>query len=125
MSYTVIRAFTDLQDSNHVYFVGDRFPHDNRLIPADRMKELLGSANKIGAPLIQGETDDFSKNMVLKEESISLSGVPRGEKKYTKTEINRLSTAELREVAVEIGIDDAENFTGGELKKILVEKFRL
>lgn len=44
---------------------------------------------------------------------------------YTKTEINRMSTAELREVAKANGIDNAEDITGGELKKILIEKFEL
>ena len=44
---------------------------------------------------------------------------------YTKTEINRMSTAELREVAKANGIENAEDITGGELKKILIEKFEL
>lgn len=43
----------------------------------------------------------------------------------TKTEINRMSTAELQELALENGIDGAEQMTGAELKKVLIEKFGL
>ena len=44
---------------------------------------------------------------------------------HTKTEINRMSTAELQEFALENGIDGAEQMTGAELKKVLIEKFGL
>ena len=44
---------------------------------------------------------------------------------YTKTEINRMSTAELQELALENNIDGAEQMTGAELKKVLIEKFGL
>lgn len=43
----------------------------------------------------------------------------------TKTEINRMSTAELHELALENGIDGADEMTGAELKKVLIEKFGL
>ena len=44
---------------------------------------------------------------------------------YTKTEINRLSTAELKSLALKQGIDSAEEMTGADLKKVLIEKFGL
>lgn len=44
---------------------------------------------------------------------------------YTKTEINRMSTAELQTLALENDIDGAEQMTGAELKKVLIEKFGL
>ena len=44
---------------------------------------------------------------------------------HTKTEINRMSTAELQTLALENGIDGADEMTGAELKKILIEKFGL
>ena len=44
---------------------------------------------------------------------------------YTKTEINRMTTAELQELALENDIDGAEQMTGAELKKVLIEKFGL
>ena len=44
---------------------------------------------------------------------------------HTKTEVNRMSTAELRSLALENGIDGAGEMTGAELKKVLIEKFGL
>lgn len=44
---------------------------------------------------------------------------------HTKTEINRMSTAELQELALENNIDGSEQMTGAELKKVLIEKFGL
>ena len=48
-----------------------------------------------------------------------------GQNQYTKTEINRMSTAELQALALENDIDGAEQMTGAELKKVLIEKFGL
>ena len=44
---------------------------------------------------------------------------------YTKTEINRMSTADLKKLASENGIENATEINGGELKKLLIEKFGL
>ena len=48
-----------------------------------------------------------------------------GQNQYTKTEINRMSTAELQELALENDIEGANEMTGAELKKVLIEKFGL
>ena len=42
---------------------------------------------------------------------------------YTKTEINRMPTADLKKLAKENGIDDG--LSGAEIKKALIEKFEL
>lgn len=47
------------------------------------------------------------------------------EKKYNKTDINRMSTAELRDFAIEHEIENSESMTGAELKKILIDKLKL
>ena len=47
------------------------------------------------------------------------------EKSYTKTEINRMSTADLQKLANEQGFDKAEEISGADLKKMLIEKFGL
>lgn len=44
---------------------------------------------------------------------------------YTKTEINRMSKAELQALAEETGIEKAFDTSGSELKKMLIEHFRL
>lgn len=68
--------------------------------------------------------DDFSKYMNPPEQGLPFVDVPQTTK-YTKTEINRLSTAELRSLAKGNGIDNAEEMTGAELKKLLIKKFSL
>ena len=45
--------------------------------------------------------------------------------KYTKTDINRMSTAELKALAKSESIESAEDMTGAELKKVLIEHFDL
>ena len=47
------------------------------------------------------------------------------EKTYTKTEINRMPASELKALAIENGIAEAEEKSGTELKKLLIEKFGL
>jgi len=51
MNYKVIRSFRDLEDDNHVYQVGDKFPRKGRS-KKERLEELAGNENKIGEPLI-------------------------------------------------------------------------
>lgn len=45
------------------------------------------------------------------------------ENQYTKTEINRMSTADLKELAKVNGIDDS--LSGSEIKKNLIKRFGL
>lgn len=98
--YKVIRYFTDLQDNDYPYYEGDTFPRDGMTVTKQRLEELASKNNKQKVPLI---------------EKVKPDGV------YTKTEINRMSTAELRELATQNGIAGAEQITGAELKKILIQ----
>lgn len=58
-------------------------------------------------------------------EDAPIQNVAEEKNQYTKTEINRMSTAELQALALENNIDDADEMTGAELKKVLIEKFGL
>lgn len=51
--YKVIKFFTDLQDHDHAYNVGDEFPRKGLVINAARIAELAGKYNKQGMPLIE------------------------------------------------------------------------
>ncbi len=52
--YKVIKFFTDLQDNNRPYNVGDTFPHvNNSSVSEQRLAELAGCDNLQGVPLIQ------------------------------------------------------------------------
>jgi hypothetical protein len=119
MSYKVVHYFEDLQDFNHPYKVGDVFPRLGLNVTDDRLKELSSKNNKQGKPLIEKiketKEDDFSQYMNPPIEKTEVA--------YTKTEINRMSTADLKKLAKENGIDDGLN--GAEIKKSLINKFEL
>ena len=51
--YKVIKSFTDLQDNNYAYYVGDTFPHNGVDVGAERIEELASNKNRLGVPLIE------------------------------------------------------------------------
>lgn len=112
--YVVITPFADIYDSMHDYYEGDVFPHDGRYIAPERISELSSNNNALGKPIIKIAEE-------VQEEK------PKKENKsaYTKTDINRASISRLKEIASEIGIDDADDKTGGELKKLIIEQLGL
>lgn len=112
--YKVINYFEDLKDSRHKYNVGDVFPRIGMEVSKERLKELSSHNNRQKKPLISLVKDDEVKEDDTKEE-----------KKYTKTEIFHMSTVDLQELAKEQGIENAEEKTGSELKKLLVQHFGL
>lgn len=116
--YKVINFFTDLQDFDHPYNVGDKFPRDGLTVSEERLKELSGSNNKQHKPLIKLVEEEFSDNDIELEEDST-------EKRYTKSEINRMSTAELQNLAAAEGIENAFETSGSKLKEILAERFGL
>ena len=60
--YKVIEAFTDLQDSNYVYFRGDDYPRKGKKLDEARVEELSNTQNRLGRALIQAvNTPDEGK----------------------------------------------------------------
>lgn len=118
MSYKVIHYFEDLQDSRHPYKVGDIFPRRGMEVSEVRLEELAGKYNRQGKPLIELIKEEPAKNEVLKQ-------IVEEVNQYTKTDINRMSTAELQELASKEGVAGADEMTGSDLKKLLIEKFGL
>ena len=51
--YRVKVFFTDLQDNNQPYTVGDTFPREGLEVSADRLAELSGCDNLRKMPLIE------------------------------------------------------------------------
>ena len=51
--FKVIKFFTDLQDGNNPYEVGDTFPRKGLEVAEERLAELSGSENKQGEPLMK------------------------------------------------------------------------
>lgn len=65
--YKVIESFTDLQDNNYVYYVGDTFPHNGVKVGAERIAELASDKNLRGVPLIE-EIEDKPKRARKKKD---------------------------------------------------------
>ena len=84
--------------------------HNGKYYPA-------GTDVPVGGKPVEDKKDDFSQYMNKQEETKEIE--------YTKTEINRMSTAELKSLAIENGIDGADEMTGADLKKLLIEYFKL
>lgn len=83
--------------------------------------------NKNGIWYAAGEDvpENNSKEVEKSTSSFSENTNLSAEKSYTKTEINRMSTADLQKLANEHGFDKAEEISGADLKKMLIEKFGL
>lgn len=111
--YEVINFFTDLQDNEYPYNPGDIFPREGMEVSKERLAELSGSNNKQGKPLIKeikSEDDSQYEPLPFPDEA------PR----YTKSEINRMSTTDLQNLAASMGVDGAFDMTGADLKRRLI-----
>ena len=53
MAYKVIKHFTDMQDNNFAYQVGDEYPRKGMSVLPSRIKELASDKNRQGCPLIE------------------------------------------------------------------------
>lgn len=51
--YKVVKLFTDLKDNSYKYEVGDTYPREGLKVSDERLKELSGSNNRQGTPLIK------------------------------------------------------------------------
>ena len=51
--YKVIKHFTDMQDNNFAYQVGDEYPRKGMSVLPSRLKELASDKNRQGVPLIE------------------------------------------------------------------------
>lgn len=109
--------FDHLVKCNGVYYtagmevpIGDNTP-----------KETSSAENKAetkAEPIVE---EKATEKEVLAAE-VNTPNVPKEEKSYTKTEINRMTTAELRKLAKKSGIRKADDYSGSELKTMLIEK---
>ena len=66
--YKVIKSFTDLQDNNYAYYVGDTFPHNGGDVDAERIEELASDKNRLGVPLIEEIAEKPKRVRKKKEE---------------------------------------------------------
>ena len=66
--YRVVHKFYDLQDNNHAYSVGDKFPHNGVEVDAERIAELASDKNRLGVPLIEEIAEKPKRTRKKKDE---------------------------------------------------------
>ena len=66
--YKVIKSFTDLQDNNYAYYVGDTFPRNGVEAGAERIAELSSDKNLQGVPLIEEVAEKPKRTRKKKDE---------------------------------------------------------
>jgi len=66
--YKVLTTFTDLQDNNYKYHVGDTFPHKGMEVSAERIEELSTDKNRRHIPVIAE---------VVEEEKVEQKSAPK------------------------------------------------
>ncbi len=66
--YRVVKFFTDLQDGDHPYHVGETFPRDGVEVTEARIKELSGNENRQGVPLIENVEQPVKKRTSRKKQ---------------------------------------------------------
>ena len=66
--YKVIKYFTDLQDNNYAYYVGDTFPRNGVEVGAERVAELSSDKNLQGVPLIEEVVEKPKRTRKKKDE---------------------------------------------------------
>lgn len=79
--YKVIKLFTDLQDNNYKYEVGDEYPRLGLKPSIARITELSGSDNKQGTPLIEEVEDPLGKSNDDEQPESEPATPKRGRKK--------------------------------------------
>ena len=67
--YKVVSYFTDLQDANHPYNIGDTYPRNGLTVTAERIAELAGKSNLRGMPLIEEVQEKADKVKAEKTET--------------------------------------------------------
>lgn len=96
--YRVIKYFTDLQDNNHAYRVGDIYPREGFAPSEKRVKELLSGENKRKVKLIEEVTKAPLKDAEAPQ------NVPQNE----DTEEQPVAEVEAADVAEETEEKEAE-----------------
>lgn len=124
--YEVIKDFVDLQDFEHLYKTGDNFPRKGAKVSDGRITELLSFSNRSGEPLIREKKVINPKNQTLSDASAAdTKPLTDDVQVYTKTEIARMSKADLVSLATKYGVDGANDMNGNALKQVLMDKLGL
>lgn len=90
--FIVINTFLDLQDAEYLYDVGDAYPREGLEPSEERIKELLGSDNLQGQPMIKAvktvpadkKSEESADSEPSKEDAEETSDTPEAEEEDSK-----------------------------------------
>lgn len=87
--YLVIKSFSDMQDNNYKYHVGDYFPHDGLTVTPERIEELSTDKNRRKTPMIEEVQEEQPEAQVeetapVKEETTEVEK-PKAKPRKRKT----------------------------------------
>ena len=98
----------------------------------DHMVKVNGKYYSAGEDVPENGREKKADKLAVEEtlppysdEEITLETHPEVGNQYTKTEIMKMKTEDLQDLAMNVGIEDASEMTGSALKKVLIEKFGL
>lgn len=120
--YRVIRFFTDAQDSEHAYFVGDTYPRKGVAPSDERIKNLLSGNNFQKVPLIELVKDAVAEEEVIEESKVETKA--ESEVTWTAEEIQKMPFMKLKSIAKknDIEVKDRE---AKDIRADLIEKLGL
>lgn len=101
------------------------------LLIKDGVRFSVRDKNHLSAFLNNGWVVDDSANGTEKEpddiksDDAEYTDTDNTEKQYTKSDISRMSTADLKSLAPTLGIDVTEESTGAKLKEEIIAKLGL
>lgn len=124
--YRVIRFFTDAQDSEHAYFVGDTYPRKGVAPSDERIKNLLSGNNFQKVPLIELVKDAVAEEEVIEESKVETKDETKAESEVTWTaeEIQKMPFMKLKSIAKknDVEVKDRE---AKDIRADLIEKLGL
>lgn len=109
MQYEVIRFFTDAQDNEHPYNVGDIYPRNGLSVTKERIRDLLNGNNFQRVRLIQpilhektnakseSNSEQIGREDIMKMPYLKLKSVA----KSYGIEVNDLKTADIKAALIE------------------------
>lgn len=122
--YRVIRFFTDAQDSEHAYFVGDTYPRKGVAPSDERIKNLLSGNNFQKVPLIELVKDAVAEDEVSEEVETKDQNKVESEVTWTAEEIQKMPFMKLKSIAKknDVEVKDRE---AKDIRADLIEKLGL
>lgn len=100
--YRAIQYFTDLQDNNYEYNIGDIYPRSGLIVSDNRINELISGKNKQNRPVIE-----------------EVEEIPFSPKKYTAKQLESMTIAQIEQLAEDYGYEITKTLKGDIIEEFL------